>query len=355
MPTLDPETGKPQLVDEDGVPIEEGDTESVVHRPFALWQDTLVDGAPRIVGGQNLLVPDDALASGRHYPGWGGDLARLLYPVVIADEKQINPNVKPDDAWGWLPPPLVGEGKKVQSAWLHKFLLNPHPIRPPAVLRMPRFHFNSAQAAALVNYFAAVDGAEYPYVYDPRLDEASVVAAEQAHPGHLDGALKIVTNNNYCVKCHLVGDYTPRRERQGARAAAAAGPRAAPAGLRARLDRESEAVPAVHRHAREHSLQPAGQSGPLSRHERAAGGCPHRPPHALRRVRQEEPVSGGLPPAAASGGAAGPAGPGSARRPACGSAAGGVGAGPDGWIGAPVCRRLAGDGRVTKLRTVFTC
>jgi len=208
-PTLDPETGKPQLVDEDGVPIEEGDTESVVHRPFALWQDTLLDGAARIVGGQNLLVPQDALAAGRHYPGWGGDLARLLYPVVIADEKQVNPNVKPDDAWGWLPPPLVGEGKKVQSAWLHKFLLNPHPIRPPAVLRMPKFHFDSAKAAALVNYFAAVDGAEYPYVYDPRLDEASVVAAEQTHPGHLEGALKIVTNNNYCVKCHLVGDYTP--------------------------------------------------------------------------------------------------------------------------------------------------
>ena len=209
MPTLDPETGKPQLVDEDGVPIEEGDAESVVHRPFALWQDALVDGAPRTVGGQNLIVPQDALAAGHHYPGWGGDLAKLLFPVVIADEKQVNPNVKPDDAWGWLPPPLVGEGKKVQSAWLHKFLLNPHPIRPPAVLRMPKFNFDSAKAAALVNYFASVDGAEYPYVYDPRLDESSVAAAEQAHPGHLDGALKIVSNNNYCVKCHLVGDYTP--------------------------------------------------------------------------------------------------------------------------------------------------
>ena len=209
MPTLDPETGKPQLVDEDGVPIEEGDAESVVHRPFALWQDALVDGAPRTVGGQNLIVPQDAIAAGHHYPGWGGDLAKLLFPVVIADEKQVNPNVKPDDAWGWLPPPLVGEGKKVQSAWLHKFLLNPHPIRPPAVLRMPKFNFDSAKAAALVNYFASVDGAEYPYVYDPRLDESSVAAAEQAHPGHLDGALKIVTNNNYCVKCHLVGDYTP--------------------------------------------------------------------------------------------------------------------------------------------------
>ena len=209
MPVLDPQTGKPQLVDEDGVPIEEGDTESVVHRPFALWHDALVDGEARAVGSQNLVVPQDAIDAGRHYPAWGGDFARLLFPVVIADEKAVNPNVKPDDAWGWLPPPLMGEGKKVQSAWLHKFLLNPHTIRPPAVLRMPKFNFDAAKAAALVNYFAAVDGADYPYVYDPRLDESSLAEAEKAHPGHLDGALKIVTNNNYCVKCHLIGDYTP--------------------------------------------------------------------------------------------------------------------------------------------------
>jgi len=209
MPVLDPETGRPQRVDEDGVPIEEGDDEAVPHRPFMLWRDALVDGSPWPVGGQNLFVPEEAIRAGRVYPGKGGDLARLLFPVVIADEKQVNPNVKPDDAWGWVPPPLVGEGKKVQSAWLHRFLLNPHTIRPPAVLRMPKFHFDSDKAAALVNYFAAVDGAEYPYVYDPRLDEASVAEAERAHPGHLDGALKIVTNNNYCVKCHLVGDYTP--------------------------------------------------------------------------------------------------------------------------------------------------
>ncbi len=209
MPMLDPVTGRPQLVDEDGVPIEEGDTEAVVHRPFMLWQDALVDGKPRQVGAQNLVVPEDAIQAGRHYAGSGGDLARLLFPVVIADEKQINPNVKPDDAWGWLPPPLVGEGRKVQSAWLHKFLLNPHTIRPPAVLRMPKFNFNSHQAAALVNYFAAVDGADYPYVYDPRLDESSLANVESTHPGHLQDALKIVTNNNYCVKCHLVGDYAP--------------------------------------------------------------------------------------------------------------------------------------------------
>jgi cytochrome c2 len=209
MPVLDAETGRPQLVDEDGVPIEEDDAEAVVHRPFMLWQDALVDGEARPVGAQNLVVPEDALRAGRHYPGRGGDLARLLFPVVIADEKQINPNVKPDDAWGWLPPPLMGEGRKVQSGWLHKFLLAPHTIRPSAVLRMPKFNLQSAEAAALVNYFAAVDGAEYPYVYDSRLDESSIAEAEKSYPGHLEGALKIVTNNNYCVKCHLVGSYAP--------------------------------------------------------------------------------------------------------------------------------------------------
>jgi hypothetical protein len=209
MPVLDPETGRPQLVDEDGVPIEEGDTEALPHRPVMLWHDALVDGEPRPVGGPNVMVPEDAIRAGRHYPAEGGDLARLLFPVVIADEKQINPNVKPDDAWGWLPPPLVGEGKKVQSGWLHKFLLNPHTIRPPAVMRMPKFNFKSTEAAALVNYFAAVDGADYPYVYDPRLDQSSIAATEKTRPGHLTGALKIVTNNNYCVKCHLVGDYAP--------------------------------------------------------------------------------------------------------------------------------------------------
>jgi cytochrome c551/c552 len=210
MPLIDAETGRPQLVDEDGVPLEGDEDEDIeVHRPFMLWRDVLVDGEPRTVGGPNVLVPEDALAAGRRYPARGGDLANLLFPVVIEDEKQINPNVKPDDAWGWLPPSLVGEGKKVQSAWLHKFLLNPHPIRPPAVLRMPRFHWSASEAADMVNYFAAVDGADYPYVYDARLDQSAVAAKEAAHPGHLDDALRIVTNTNYCVKCHLIGSYTP--------------------------------------------------------------------------------------------------------------------------------------------------
>ncbi len=209
MPVLDPETGRPQQVDEDGVPVEEGDAEAAVHHPFMLFTDVLVDGEPRPVGAQNLLVPDDALVSGKRYPARGGDLAKLLFPVVIEDEKAINPNVKPDDAWGWLPPPLVGEGRKVQTGWLHRFLLEPHTIRPAAVLRMPKFHFGSEESGKLVNYFAAVDGADFPYDYDARYEQSSLAAVEASHPGHLSDALKIVTNGNYCVKCHLLGSYSP--------------------------------------------------------------------------------------------------------------------------------------------------
>ena len=213
LSVLDAETGEPQLVDQDFIPIDreeaDEDPEIIPHRGFMLYEDAIINGEPWAVGSQNIYVPEDALEAGKSYPAHGGDLARLLFPVVIEDELEINPNVKPDDAWGWLPPPLVGEGKKVQSSWLHTFLLAPEPIRPAAVLRMPRFNLSSAQASALVNYFAAVDGAEFPYDYDPRYESSTLAEREQTYPDHLNDAMKIVTNGNYCVKCHLVGDYAP--------------------------------------------------------------------------------------------------------------------------------------------------
>ena len=213
LPVLDAETGQPQLVDQDFVPIDreeaDEDPEIIPHRAFMLYEDAIVNGEPWAVGSQNIFVPEDAIDAGKVYPAHGGDLARLLFPVVIEDELEINPNVKPDDAWGWLPPPLVGEGKKVQSSWLHTFLLAPEPIRPAAVLRMPRFHLSTQQASALVNYFAAVDGADFPYDYDPRYESSTLAAREKVYPEHLTDAMRIVTNGNYCVKCHLVGDYAP--------------------------------------------------------------------------------------------------------------------------------------------------
>jgi hypothetical protein len=103
----------------------------------------------------------------------------------------------------------VGEGRKVQPAWLHDFLLDPVPIRPAVVLRMPKFNMSTDEASKLVDYFAAADGAEYPYSIDPRTRGAHLSAAEATHPNRLADAMKIVTNGNYCVKCHHLGDFVP--------------------------------------------------------------------------------------------------------------------------------------------------
>jgi cbb3-type cytochrome oxidase cytochrome c subunit len=163
----------------------------------------------------------------KRYPSVGGDLAKYLLPRVVAREQQVLPTLKGSEAWGWLPPPLMGEGSKVQSEWLHNFLLDPHKIRPATVLRMPKFNMSSDEATKLVNYFAARDDAEYPYMYSPRRRsdhlqqaDARYQATLQSEAPDLQGtrlehALKVVTNGNYCVQCHIVADFEPTKEERG--------------------------------------------------------------------------------------------------------------------------------------------
>jgi len=157
---------------------------------------------------------------------------KYLLPVVTELERKSNPNASGAEAYGWLPPPLINEGNKVQTAWLHDFLLDPYPIRPAVFLRMPRFNMSSAEATALANYFAAVDSAEFPYAYAANRDQSRLAELETAYTKaagsaagagssqvsksntpvgmqRLDDAMKIVVNGNFCVKCHLVGDYSP--------------------------------------------------------------------------------------------------------------------------------------------------
>ncbi|MBI2824847.1 MAG: c-type cytochrome [Planctomycetia bacterium] len=174
---------------------------------FGLWKSVPINGHPWIVGGQEIEIPQARIT--KKVPPVGGDFARLLQPVALAMEQATNPNAKSSDAWGWVPPPLVGEGRKVQTQWLHDFLLNPYRIRPAVVLRMPRFNMSSQEAAQLANYFAAVDGAQYPYQLDHRTESSYLAAQETAHPHRFQNALTLVTSNKFCVQCHLLGDYTP--------------------------------------------------------------------------------------------------------------------------------------------------
>jgi cbb3-type cytochrome oxidase cytochrome c subunit len=157
---------------------------------------------------------------------WGGSLAKYLLPNVVRREAEINPNAKGTEAWGWLPPTLVGEGKKVQPDWLFDFLLNPRLIRPASVLRMPRYNLSPEEATLLVRYFAAVDRAEFPYVVNRRRQADQLAAAEKRYQAarqrdsaprtpprdgtRLGDAMGIVTNSNYCIKCHFIGDFDPQ-------------------------------------------------------------------------------------------------------------------------------------------------
>ena len=216
LQAIDNDTGLPIVWDEEGDPLEEGEEydPSTFLYPFDLWEPVAIAGEINDRSIPQIAVPANMIY--KRSPGWGGDLTRLLLPTVVAVEKQANPAANGTEAWGWLPPPLVGQGAKVQPDWLHSFLLDPYPIRPAAFLRMPKFNMSSTEATHLVNYFAAREGMEYPFEFDPRTRSTHLAAAEdefQQSSGsgmsRLDQAMRIVTNGNYCVKCHPVGGYEP--------------------------------------------------------------------------------------------------------------------------------------------------
>ena len=164
------------------------------------------------------------------------------------------------EAWGWLPPPLVHEGKKVQPEWLFRFLLDPTPIRPAAVLRMPRFNLSRSEAGKLADYFAAVAGAEYPYTQNGK--GVGSLCEARGTDRRLVGPFRQKTPDPFplrCVWCSIAGftvpnvtrsatvhppDRTKRFLPRGSTRWAGAS-----AGLPAALADRSEIRPAVHRHA----------------------------------------------------------------------------------------------------------
>jgi hypothetical protein len=252
---LDKPDGLPLIFDPDGIPLGTEDKYSASELKFGfdLTQPTIVDGSPYFTGQAPVSVA--AAQLGTRYPTWGGVLTKYLLPVVTKLERQSNPNASGSEAYGWLPPPLMGEGNKVQTAWLHDFLLEPYAIRPAVFLRMPKFNMSSEEATVLANYFAAVDNAEFPYTHASSRDSyrlasleadyakrpaappaaatapaapaapnpataaqppaANIPAVSASWPAappdmqRLDDAMKIVANGNFCVKCHSVADYDP--------------------------------------------------------------------------------------------------------------------------------------------------
>jgi cytochrome c2 len=226
LPTVFSQSLDDNLLPED----EDVELADLTQVPFHLWQPALVGGTVYQAGS---VLPrlNPALVT-RRQAADGGVLARYLLTHVTRREKQINPNAKGTESWSWVPPPLVGQGTKVQSGWLHDFLLDPYPIRPAVVLRMPRFNMSPDEATALVNYFAARDDANYPYAYNQERDQEELQARESKYMAGLadpaaraeesasegtrfNDAMRIVTSPDYCVKCHIVGDFSPEGADRG--------------------------------------------------------------------------------------------------------------------------------------------
>lgn len=218
LPVLSREEGRPVISDSEGDEIASGEAYDPRTLSFdvQLMSRHVLDGVALEPSAASYRLSGAMID--RHRPSDGGFLAKYLAPIVAEKNRDLG---KGKEAWGWVPPPLVGEGHKVQSDWLHDFLLEPYAIRPAVVLRMPKFNMSSEEATALARYFAAVDNASFPnelvesrkpgYLEAKDVEYRAKVEAttgEKPEAGaRLVDSMKMVTK--LCSQCHLIGDFQP--------------------------------------------------------------------------------------------------------------------------------------------------
>jgi cytochrome c2 len=93
------------------------------------------------------------------------------------------------------PPNLNTEGAKLQPDWFRAYLSNPSvTIRPKLKVRMPQFYFDQSEIEAVVHYFAAYDGAEYP-VLGAQYNKLTSDEFRQAQE---------IVQKHACLTCHAV-------------------------------------------------------------------------------------------------------------------------------------------------------
>jgi cytochrome c2 len=172
---------------------------TVAWTPVKAFDKTLYPSVP-------VQIPVPKLIS--RTKGRGGDFAMWL-AGHIKNDPGVGDNNRALQA---SPPPLYREGWKVQTPWLYQFLKNPEQVRYTTVLRMPRFNLDDNEAQTLANYFAAIDGAPFPYQSVPQntpaFTDEHVKKYAEAYPDSKDKydlATWKVINSNVCRQCHQVG------------------------------------------------------------------------------------------------------------------------------------------------------
>ncbi len=96
---------------------------------------------------------------------------------------------------GLAPPPLDGEGAKVQEAWLYQFLSAPAPIRPWLKLHMPTFGFTHEELSFLIKYFSHLAKQDI-FFEDVKPDARPSPTPEELAAG------KKLFETFQCAKCH---------------------------------------------------------------------------------------------------------------------------------------------------------
>ncbi len=167
---------------------------------FQLWEDN--DNLDRKAGETAQIMKEQIKGRKRSE---GGEIASFIIDYHVEEEGRL-----PEEAKVFTPPVLYGEGKKVQSEWLFKFLNRPINLRPWLDVKMPTFKFSGNEASLIVRYFAAMDEQEYPYEFHKETDKGYMKEKERENPGYLARARSLFESRDInCASCHVRGDITP--------------------------------------------------------------------------------------------------------------------------------------------------
>ena len=147
---------------------------------FELASDTDGTAADAVLRNGRLLVAYYNCRGCHRIEGSGGAIAEHLEQKTLA------------------PPTLEGEGARVQTSWLQKFLQQPTSLRPWLGMHMPNFGISDPEARALAKYFAALAGV--PAADEPVPPASAVTLAH--------GLRRLA--HFKCVQCHPTNPHLPK-------------------------------------------------------------------------------------------------------------------------------------------------
>jgi cytochrome c2 len=185
--------------------VDEQEASAIVTAIMSLTKEQVPAAAQKVLSAderyaeKGLRLIRDYNCRGCHQLGAGGGNVRK---VIEAQLEESGGDVLQAQALSapmlYNPVSKIGEGSRVHTDWLHRFLNDPSDhVRPWLDLRMPTFQFDEEQLNTITHAFASLDKVPFPYAPKP-----ASVPETVAHGRDLFGRWQ-------CVKCHVVNGQLP--------------------------------------------------------------------------------------------------------------------------------------------------